>query len=93
LQTQNSRVSDAPMKKKTNSTGDLKPITRRNFLKGTAAGAATLAIPVGTSDAAVWQSFFQQHSVLIITAIIAFFVIVLALLNKYLKNNNHLEGT
>ena len=61
LQTQNSRVSDAPMKKKTNSTGDLKPITRRNFLKGTAAGAATLAIPVGTSDAAVWQSFFQQH--------------------------------
>ena len=39
------------------------------------------------------KSFFQQHSVLIITAIIAFFVIVLALLNKYLKNNNHLEGT
>ena len=38
-----------------------KPITRRNFLKSTAAGAATLAIPVGTSDASVWQSFFQKH--------------------------------
>jgi len=38
-----------------------KKITRRSFLKGTAAGAAALAIPVGTSDASVWEAFFQQH--------------------------------
>ncbi|MBE9520837.1 MAG: twin-arginine translocation signal domain-containing protein, partial [Proteobacteria bacterium] len=49
------------MKKKTSSKSQPKPITRRNFLKGTAAGAATLAIPVGTSDASIWQSFFQKH--------------------------------
>jgi molybdopterin-containing oxidoreductase family iron-sulfur binding subunit len=49
------------MKKKKENKGQLKPLTRRKFLKGTAAGAATLAIPVGTSDASVWQSFFQKH--------------------------------
>ena len=49
------------MKKKTDKKSQLKPLTRRKFLKGTAAGAATLAIPVGTSDASVWQSFFQKH--------------------------------
>ena len=49
------------MKKKEHCKGQLKPLTRRKFLKGTAAGAATLAIPVGTSDASVWQSFFQKH--------------------------------
>jgi molybdopterin-containing oxidoreductase family iron-sulfur binding subunit len=49
------------MKKKTNNNDQPKPLTRRKFLKGTAAGAATLAIPVGTSDASVWQSFFQKH--------------------------------
>ncbi len=36
-------------------------LTRRGFLKGTAAGAATLAIPVGISDASVWEAFFQKH--------------------------------
>jgi molybdopterin-containing oxidoreductase family iron-sulfur binding subunit len=36
-------------------------LTRRNFLKGATAGAATLAIPVGTSDASVWEAFFQKH--------------------------------
>ena len=49
------------MKKKKENKCQLKPLTRRKFLKGTAAGAATLAIPVGTSDASVWQSFFQKH--------------------------------
>jgi molybdopterin-containing oxidoreductase family iron-sulfur binding subunit len=49
------------MKKKTNNKCLQKSLTRRKFLKGTAAGAATLAIPVGTSDASVWQSFFQKH--------------------------------
>lgn len=38
-----------------------KHISRRSFLKGTAAGAATLAIPVGNTDASVWEAFFQQH--------------------------------
>jgi len=36
-------------------------LTRRSFLKNTAAGAAALAIPVGTSDASVWEAFFQRH--------------------------------
>ncbi|MDH3391329.1 MAG: twin-arginine translocation signal domain-containing protein, partial [Desulfobulbaceae bacterium] len=49
------------MSKNKCSKSKCKPLTRRNFLKGTAAGAATLAIPVGTSDASVWQSFFQKH--------------------------------
>ena len=43
------------------SSKKCKPLTRRNFLKGSAAAAATLTIPVGTSDASVWQSFFQKH--------------------------------
>jgi molybdopterin-containing oxidoreductase family iron-sulfur binding subunit len=49
------------MKKRKENKNQTKPLTRRKFLKGTAAGAATLAIPVGTSDASVWQSFFQKH--------------------------------
>jgi hypothetical protein len=49
------------MSKNKCSRNTCKPLTRRNFLKASAAGAATLAIPVGTSDAAVWQSFFQKH--------------------------------
>jgi molybdopterin-containing oxidoreductase family iron-sulfur binding subunit len=49
------------MSKDTCSRNKAKPLTRRNFLKVTAAGAATLAVPVGTSDASVWQSFFQKH--------------------------------
>ncbi len=36
-------------------------LSRRTFLKGTAAGFATLAIPVGNSDASVWEKFFQKH--------------------------------
>lgn len=36
-------------------------LSRRNFLKGAAAGTATLALPVGTSDASVWEAFFQKH--------------------------------
>jgi molybdopterin-containing oxidoreductase family iron-sulfur binding subunit len=49
------------MKNKKDNNCQPKQLTRRKFLKGTAAGAATLAIPVGTSDASVWQSFFQKH--------------------------------
>jgi molybdopterin-containing oxidoreductase family iron-sulfur binding subunit len=49
------------MSKNKCSRNTCKPLTRRNFLKASAAGAATLAIPVGTSDASVWQSFFQKH--------------------------------
>jgi molybdopterin-containing oxidoreductase family iron-sulfur binding subunit len=36
-------------------------LTRRSFLKNAAAGAAALAIPVGISDASVWQAFLQRH--------------------------------
>ncbi|NOX26361.1 MAG: 4Fe-4S dicluster domain-containing protein [Deltaproteobacteria bacterium] len=36
-------------------------LTRRNFLKGATAGAAALAIPVGTADASIWEAFFQKH--------------------------------
>lgn len=38
-----------------------KSISRRNFLKGAAAGLASAAIPFGTSDASIWESFFQKH--------------------------------
>lgn len=37
-----------------------KTCTRRGFIKGAAASAAVLAIPVGSADASVWQSFFQK---------------------------------
>ncbi len=36
-------------------------LTRRNFLRSAVAGTAALAIPVGTSDASVWEAFFQKH--------------------------------
>jgi len=47
---------------------------------------------LGNNGDSLNKSFFQQHSVLIITAIIAFFAICLALLTKYLINNDQLEG-
>jgi molybdopterin-containing oxidoreductase family iron-sulfur binding subunit len=37
------------------------PLDRRSVLKGTAMGLALLAIPLGTSDATVWEAFFQKH--------------------------------
>ena len=36
-------------------------VSRRKFLKGSAATMAALAIPVGTADASVWDAFFQKH--------------------------------
>jgi molybdopterin-containing oxidoreductase family iron-sulfur binding subunit len=37
-------------------------LSRRNFLKSSTAGImTTLAIPIGTSDASVWEAFFQKH--------------------------------
>ncbi|UCE79006.1 MAG: 4Fe-4S dicluster domain-containing protein [Nitrospiraceae bacterium] len=38
-----------------------KLLSRRNVLKGTAFGLASLAIPFGTADASVWEAFFQKH--------------------------------
>ena len=38
-----------------------KSCNRRTFLKGAALGLASLAIPIGTSDASIWESFFQKH--------------------------------
>ncbi|GBD98187.1 tetrathionate reductase subunit B precursor [bacterium BMS3Abin07] len=35
--------------------------SRRSFLKGTVAGLASIAIPVGSSDASIWEAFFQKH--------------------------------
>ena len=42
-------------------TTNKKKLTRRNFLKGAAAGTAVLALPVGTADASVWEAFLQKH--------------------------------
>ncbi|UCG78735.1 MAG: 4Fe-4S dicluster domain-containing protein [Nitrospirota bacterium] len=36
-------------------------ISRRGFIQGTALGLASLAIPVGSADASVWEAFFQKH--------------------------------
>lgn len=36
-------------------------VDRRSVLKGAAAGFASLAIPFGSSDASIWESFFQKH--------------------------------
>jgi molybdopterin-containing oxidoreductase family iron-sulfur binding subunit len=36
------------------------PFSRRNFLKGAAAAAAGLALPVG-AEASVWEAFLQKH--------------------------------
>jgi molybdopterin-containing oxidoreductase family iron-sulfur binding subunit len=36
-------------------------INRRTFLKGSAMGLASLAIPFGSTDANVWEAFFQKH--------------------------------
>lgn len=49
------------MRKKENDKVHGPSVSRRGFLKGSAAAAATLAIPVGTADASIWQAFFQKH--------------------------------
>ena len=49
------------MRKKTRKKTVSSPVDRRSVLKGTAMGLASLAIPFGTSDASVWESFFQKH--------------------------------
>lgn len=36
-------------------------MSRRGFLQGAAAGMASLAIPVGSANAFVWEAFFQKH--------------------------------
>ncbi len=38
-----------------------KPISRRELLKGSAFGLASLAIPIGKVDASFWEAFFQKH--------------------------------
>ncbi|GMR03201.1 MAG: hypothetical protein BMS9Abin21_028 [Thermodesulfovibrionia bacterium] len=38
-----------------------KSVNRRVFLKGAALGLASMAMPIGTSDASIWESFFQKH--------------------------------
>lgn len=49
------------MLKKTGRHPSYKSVSRRSFLKGSAFGLASLAIPFGTSDASVWEAFFQKH--------------------------------
>ncbi len=36
-------------------------MNRRNFIKGTAAGIASIAIPYNKSDASFWETLFQKH--------------------------------
>lgn len=36
-------------------------VSRRNFIKGAAYGLASLAVPACSSDATVWEAFFQKH--------------------------------
>lgn len=38
-----------------------KHISRRDLLKGSAFGLASLAIPIGKADASFWEAFFQKH--------------------------------
>ncbi len=38
-----------------------KSVNRRSFLKGAALGLASLAVPIGTADASIWEAFFQKH--------------------------------
>ncbi len=38
-----------------------KSVNRRTFIKGTALGLASLAIPSGDADATVWDALFQKH--------------------------------
>lgn len=49
------------MRKKIKDKNMPESVSRRSFLKGTALGIASLAIPFGTSDAFIWESFFQKH--------------------------------
>jgi Fe-S-cluster-containing dehydrogenase component len=36
-------------------------MSRRSFVQGAALGLASMAIPVGTADASIWEAFFQKH--------------------------------
>ncbi len=36
-------------------------LSRRSVLKGGLLGLASLAIPVGSADASIWEAFFQKH--------------------------------
>lgn len=38
-----------------------KSVSRRDFLKGSAAGLASLALPAANADASIWDAFFQKH--------------------------------
>ena len=49
------------MRKNTKKKIVSRPVDRRSVLKGTAMGLASLAIPFGTADASIWESFFQKH--------------------------------
>jgi Fe-S-cluster-containing dehydrogenase component len=49
------------MPKKIKNDSSSKPVNRRALLKGTALGLTSLALPIGTADASVWESFFQKH--------------------------------
>ncbi|KPK01307.1 MAG: 4Fe-4S ferredoxin [Nitrospira bacterium SG8_35_4] len=49
------------MRKNTKKKIVSRPVDRRSVLKGTVMGLASLAIPFGTADASIWESFFQKH--------------------------------
>ncbi len=49
------------MKKNRDKQPLSKHLSRRELLKGAAAGIAALALPVGKADASFWDAFFQKH--------------------------------
>lgn len=49
------------MKPPDEKKNEFQPLNRRHFIKGGLLGLASLAIPAGSADASLWESFFQKH--------------------------------
>ncbi|UCF89381.1 MAG: 4Fe-4S dicluster domain-containing protein [bacterium] len=49
------------MRKRSNKAVREKKVSRRNFLKGAALGAAAAALPPAGAEASIWEAFFQKH--------------------------------
>jgi molybdopterin-containing oxidoreductase family iron-sulfur binding subunit len=49
------------MPNKKNNNICSRSVHRRTLLKGAALGLASMAVPIGSTDAATWEGFFQKH--------------------------------